>query len=94
MSDSWRPRGLYSPWNCLGQNTGVGSQPFPSPGDLPNPRIEPRSATLQVDSCTKLSHISVLISLTDNVTSALIKFDSINHKFLNKIVATLFSSSR
>ena len=50
MSDSWRPRGLYSPWNCLGQNTGVGSQPFPSPGDLPNPRIEPRSATLQVDS--------------------------------------------
>ena len=25
-------------------------QPFPSPGDLPNPRIEPRSPTLQVDS--------------------------------------------
>src|SRR5574341_540568 len=24
--------------------------PFPSPGDLPNPRIEPRSPTLQVDS--------------------------------------------
>ena len=22
---------------------------FPSPGDLPNPRIEPRSPTLQVD---------------------------------------------
>ena len=24
--------------------------PFPSPGDLPNPGIEPRSSTLQVDS--------------------------------------------
>ena len=25
-------------------------QPFPSPGDLPNPEIEPRSPTLLVDS--------------------------------------------
>ena len=25
MSDSLRPLGLYSPWNSLGQNTGVGS---------------------------------------------------------------------
>ena len=25
-------------------------QPFPSPGNLPNPGIEPRSPTLQVDS--------------------------------------------
>ena len=25
MSDSWRPHGLFSPWNSLGQNTGVGS---------------------------------------------------------------------
>ena len=25
-------------------------QPFPTPGDLPNPGIEPRSPTLQVDS--------------------------------------------
>ena len=25
MSDSLRPRGLYSPWNSPGQNTGVGS---------------------------------------------------------------------
>ena len=24
MSDSLRPHGLYSPWNSLGQNTGVG----------------------------------------------------------------------
>ena len=25
-------------------------QPFPSPGDLPNPGIKPRSPTLQLDS--------------------------------------------
>ena len=25
MSDSLRPHGLFSPWNSLGQNTGVGS---------------------------------------------------------------------
>ena len=25
MSDSLRPQGLNSPWNSLGQNTGVGS---------------------------------------------------------------------
>ena len=28
----------------------LGRLPFPSPGDLPNPGIEPRSPTLQVDS--------------------------------------------
>ena len=26
--------------------------PFPSPGDLPNPEIEPRSPTLQADTLT------------------------------------------
>ena len=25
MSDSSRPHGLYSPWNSVGQNTGVGN---------------------------------------------------------------------
>ena len=25
VSNSLRPRGLYNPWNSLGQNTGVGS---------------------------------------------------------------------
>ena len=28
VSDSLRPHGLYSPWNSLGQNTGVGSLCF------------------------------------------------------------------
>ena len=44
MSDSLRPHGLDSPWNSPGQN------PFPSPRDLPNSGVKPRSPTLQVDS--------------------------------------------
>ncbi|CAN0485584.1 unnamed protein product, partial [Rangifer tarandus platyrhynchus] len=32
--------------SCLSGHHG----PFPSPGDLPNPGIEPRSPILQVDS--------------------------------------------
>ena len=44
-----QPHGLYNPWNSTGQNTEVG-KPFPSPGDLPNPGIKPRSPALQVDS--------------------------------------------
>jgi len=48
MSTSWRPCGLYSTWNSAGQNTGV--EPFPSPGDLPSPGIEPRFPALQADS--------------------------------------------
>ena len=38
-----------NPWNSPGQITGVGSL-FPSPENLPNPGIEPRSPSLQVDS--------------------------------------------
>ena len=49
-----RPHGLYSPWNSLGQNTGVGSLPFSRgssrSGDLPDPVIAPRSPALQADS--------------------------------------------
>ena len=36
-------------WNSLDQNSGVGSQ-FSSPGDLPDPGIEPGSSALQADS--------------------------------------------
>ena len=41
------PMDYNSPWNSLGQNTGV---PFPSPGDLPNSGIKSRSPALQADS--------------------------------------------
>ena len=51
VSDSFQHHSLYSPWNSPGQNTGtVSLSPLPSPGDLPNPRIEPMSPALQADS--------------------------------------------
>ena len=43
-----------SPWTIpflqFSRSEYWGGQPFPSPGDLPNPGIKPRSPTLQVDS--------------------------------------------
>ena len=38
VSDSSRPHALYSPWNSLGQNTGVVSLSLLQ-GDLPNPGL-------------------------------------------------------
>ena len=54
MSYSLRPHGLYptsllSPWKFSGQEYWSGL-PFPSPGDHPNPGIEPGSPTLQADT--------------------------------------------
>ena len=54
VSDSFWPHGLQPasllcPWNFLGKNTGVGCH-LPSPGDLPDPGIEPGSPTLQAGS--------------------------------------------
>ena len=49
MSDSLPPHGLYRPWNCLGQNTGVGSLSLLQ-GTFPNPGIKPKSPALQSDS--------------------------------------------
>ena len=45
--DSLQPHGLYSPWNSPARILEWVA--FPSPGDIPNPGIEPRSPTLQAD---------------------------------------------
>ena len=39
------PPGCSCPWDSPGKNTRSGL-PFPSPGDLPNPGIEPKSPAL------------------------------------------------
>ena len=46
--NSLRLHGLYSPWNSSGQD--MGGWLFSSPGDLPDPGIEPGSSALQADS--------------------------------------------
>ena len=48
MSYSLRPPGLWS--MEFSRPEYWSGQPFPSPVDLPNPGIEPRPPTLQVDS--------------------------------------------
>ena len=41
---------LLCPWNSPDKNSGVGSQPFPPPRDLPDSGVEPGSPPLQADS--------------------------------------------
>ena len=43
------PSRLLCPWDFLGKNNWSGL-PFPTPGDRPNPGIEPGSPILQADS--------------------------------------------
>ena len=45
--------------------------PFPSPGDLPNPGIEPRSPTLQADALTSEPPEKPLMVTVISYTSAL-----------------------
>ena len=42
MTRGLQPTRLLCPWNSPGNNTEVG-KPFPSPGDLPHPGVEPIS---------------------------------------------------
>ena len=65
MSDSWQPHGLQ---NLL--SMGFSWQeywsglPLPSPGDLPNPGIEPRSpALLQILDCLSYREDPLICSI-------------------------------
>ena len=50
----------HSTWNSLGQNTEMGSLSLEdSPGNLPNPGIEPRSPALQADSLPAEPRVSL-----------------------------------
>ena len=62
-----QPSRLLCPWDSPGKNIGVGL-PFPSPGDLPYPEIEPRSPALQADSiCILSSQDFVLTGTADDI---------------------------
>ena len=63
VSDSLQPHGLYSPWNSLGQNTGVGSLSllqgiFPTQGS--NPGLLHRRQTLYQLSHKGSPYISII----------------------------------
>ena len=50
QSHGLEPARLHCPWNSPGKKEYWSGLPFPSPGDLPDPGIKPRSSVLQVDS--------------------------------------------
>ena len=61
VSNSLQPRGLYVTHQAslsteFSRQESWSGLPFPSPGDLPNPGIEPRSPALPVDSAIT-SHV-------------------------------------
>ena len=70
-------------------------EPFPSPGDLPSPGMEPRSSTLQVDSLpaepqgkpknTGVGSLSLLqwIIPTQELNQGLLHFKQILYKLTN-----------
>ena len=49
LSHGLQPANLLCPWGFSRQEQGSGL-PYPPPGDLPNPGIEPRSPALQVET--------------------------------------------
>ena len=51
-----------SPWSFSGKSTGVGL-PFPSPGDLPDPGMEPGSSALQTDALSPEPQGSLMTNL-------------------------------
>ena len=59
-------RGAWQGWNSPGKNTGVGSH-FPSPGDLLDPGIEPRSPTSQADSLPSEPPEKAIITLRETL---------------------------
>ena len=64
MSNSLRPHGLYSPWNSLGQNTGVGSHSLLQ-GIFPNQGSNPGliKSAFQADSLpTELTYQPIIVS--------------------------------
>ena len=50
VSDSLRPHGLAPPSMGFSRQGCWSGLPFPSPGDLPDPGIEPRSPALEADA--------------------------------------------
>ena len=67
VSNSLQLHGLYSPWNSLGQNTGVGSLSLLQ-GIGPTQWIKSRSPALQVDSLqTELSGKPIVLLILSNI---------------------------
>ena len=86
MSDSLQPHGLYSPWNSLRQNTGVGSLSllqgiFPTQGS--NPGLLPCRQILYQLSYHGRPILNIVVCICEPQTSSLsLPFPSGNHKLV------------
>ena len=69
----------YSPWNFSRPEYWNG-QPFPFPGDLPNPRIKPRSPALQEDSSPAEPQGKPIVSNISQISSQVGTVFMISHK--------------
>ena len=59
---------LCNPMDCIVHGVAKRSgKPFPSPGDLPNPGIEPRSSALQLQVDSLLTELSEKPSIVDQL---------------------------
>ena len=84
-----QPARLLCPWGFSRQEYWSGL-PCPPPGDLPNPEIEPRSATLQADSLPseppgkpRLTEIFLMIGSSPSYKSGHSILRLSNSQFLN-----------
>ena len=85
MKSLSRVRLFTTPWTAAYQappSMGFSRQecwsglPFPSPGDLPNPGIEPRSPTLQADALPSEPPGKPIISIDKPSNMSLITFET------------------
>ena len=67
VSNCFLPHRLYGPMEFSKPEHWSG-WPFPSPGDLPNPRSEPRSPTVQADSLPAEPPGKPSLCLSDSVS--------------------------
>ena len=73
----WQPTRLLGPWVSPGKNTGV--LLFPSPGDLPDPGIEPGSPTLQADDLpTELFNFMAAVTICSDFGAQKIRSDTVS----------------
>ena len=92
MSDSLQPHWLYSPRNF--QARILEWVAFPSPGDLPNPVVKPRSPTLQADSWPAEPHMTTGKTIALTIQAFVDKVMSLLFYMLSRFVTAFLPRSK
>ena len=103
MSDSCNPMGcspLGSSVHGISQARVLGGMPFPSPGDLPNSGIKPRSPALQADALSSeppgkplinTPNMPLIFLVAPSLSPLLTRFSQHSPYMSNPIPGTFFS---